>query len=371
MIRTYKYPLLPTRGQRLIMLDILESQRQLWNAALQERISFYDKTGGWKSFFDQCKSLTQCRVDDPELALLPANLQRFTLKRLNASYNLFFSNIRKKKKVSLPRFLGYGRLNCFGWNQWQGVKIVNQRLKFKGMRSGLRINWHRPLPSDDIRSCAISRRLGRWWISFQVRVEPKSLPSTGKSCGLDMGIENLVALDNGEMIPNLEHLKVLERRKKKAQRRLARAKRGSVNRTKRKLELGRTADKIKRARSTHLRQIASRLVREYDTIAIEDLKVSEMLDKDKNHRGLNRGIANASFGLLRQYLMEKAESAARQIILVKAAYTSQTCPKCGTVKKKALAQRQHICPCGSNLHRDTAAAKIILLRGLTIQKTAA
>ena len=82
MILTYKYRLLPTRRQHEALTAICESQRILYNAALEERIGCYQKTGGGLSYFTQCQSLTRCRAELPELAQAPVNLQRWTLKRL-------------------------------------------------------------------------------------------------------------------------------------------------------------------------------------------------------------------------------------------------------------------------------------------------
>ena len=82
----YKYRLLPNKRQYAALAEICESQRQLYNAALQERIDCYGKTGRGRSYIDQAKALTLCRRDIPEMAAIPANIQRGTLKRLEAAF---------------------------------------------------------------------------------------------------------------------------------------------------------------------------------------------------------------------------------------------------------------------------------------------
>ena len=86
MILTYRYRLLPTKSQHRALEAILESQRELYNAALQERIDAYRKAGIRRAYFDQLKALTEWRRCDPEGSALPVTLQRATLKRLDAAY---------------------------------------------------------------------------------------------------------------------------------------------------------------------------------------------------------------------------------------------------------------------------------------------
>ena len=346
-----------------MLCDILESQRQFYNAALQERIDCYQKTGKTLSFFDQCNSLTLCRAENPEMKLLPNCLQRGTLKALDIAYRACVKKRSQGIKTNMPRFKGRNWTSSFGFDVWNGIRLIGNRIKFKGMPSSLRVMFHRPLPNRDIKSCQFVRSLGRWYVCLQVEVEPEVWESTGKSCGIDLGIENFATLDNGDTIPSLERLNVLERRKKKVQRKLARCKRGSNNRKKVKESLSRASAKIKNSRKTWHRQIASKLFKKYDTITAEKLETANMLDKEKNHKGLNRSIANQGWGAFLQCLTEKAESAARQLILVDPAYTSQTCPSCGKVEEKALSQRLHACSCGYKAHRDVAAARVIKIRG--------
>src|SRR5258705_8163391 len=111
MILTYRYRLLPTKRQHRALEEILESQRQLYNAALEERIGAYRSAGISRTYFDQCKALTEWRQSDPEAAELPANLQRWTLKRLEDAYQSFFRRMRTGWKPGFPRFRGKGRFD--------------------------------------------------------------------------------------------------------------------------------------------------------------------------------------------------------------------------------------------------------------------
>ena len=107
MILTYKYRLLPTKRQYAALGAICESQRQLYNAGLEERIDCYRKTGKGVSHIDQYKSLTLCRRDLPEMATLPVALQRWTLKRLDDAFAGFFwsgkTESRQGRFSTVPR----------------------------------------------------------------------------------------------------------------------------------------------------------------------------------------------------------------------------------------------------------------------------
>src|SRR5207249_3118369 len=108
MILSYRYRLLPTKRQHRALETILESQRELYNAALEERIDAYRKTNVTRTYFDQSKALTVWRQSDRDASALPVNLQRATLKRLDEAYKGFFRRVKAGDKPGFPRFRGKG-----------------------------------------------------------------------------------------------------------------------------------------------------------------------------------------------------------------------------------------------------------------------
>jgi putative transposase len=124
---------MPDRRQHRALEAILESQRQLYNAALQERIDAYRKAGITRAYFDQTKALTEWRQSDPEASALPVNLQRATPKRLDEAYRAFFRRLDSEGKVGFPRFRGRGWFDSFGFRQFVGITLRGTRLRFKGM----------------------------------------------------------------------------------------------------------------------------------------------------------------------------------------------------------------------------------------------
>src|SRR5688572_5007606 len=223
MILTFRYRLLPTKRQHRVLEGILEAQRQLYNAGLEERVEAYRKAGVRRTYFDQCKSLTEWRRDDREAARFPANLQRWTLKRLDEAYRVFFRRVKAGGKPGFPRFRSRRRFDAFGFAANAGIRFEDGRIRFNGMPGALRVHLHRPLPEGcAIRSCVFRRGAKGWSAAFALRL-PDSSPLRGdRVVGVDLGISTFVSLSDGGFIPSLRAARRAERRIRVAQRALAR-----------------------------------------------------------------------------------------------------------------------------------------------------
>src|SRR5688572_19714078 len=148
MIITYRYRLIPTKRQHLVLEAILEDQRQLYNGALEGRIDAFRKVRLTRTYLDQAKALTEWRQTDPQAAWLPVALQRWTLKRLDEAYRSFFRRLKAGSKPGYPRFRGEGRFDTFGFRQFCGIRLRGNRVSFKGMPGSIRLHLHRPLPNE-------------------------------------------------------------------------------------------------------------------------------------------------------------------------------------------------------------------------------
>src|SRR5260221_14406330 len=290
MILTYRYRLMPTRQQHAALADLCESQRQLYNAALEERIGCYRATGEGRSYIDQCKGLTICRRDLPDMAALPLNIQRWTLKRVDDAFQAFFRRAKARNgKAGFPRFRGKARWDSFGFNQFKGISFDSKRLRFAGI-SSLRVRLPRPLPEDaDIRSCAFRRDGRRWSVCFQVAVAAAEKRVVETAVGLDLGITTLAHLSDGVPIPNPHVSRRTERAMRVKQRALVRCRRGSNRRRKVRATVARLHRKIANTRRTALHQASAMLVRNYDLIAVEALNMkglaAGMLARDVHDAG--------------------------------------------------------------------------------------
>jgi putative transposase len=359
MILTYRFRLLPTRQQHRALESILESQRQLYNAALEERIDAYRKAKIARTYFDQSKALTEWRHDDPEASALPLNVQRATLKRLDEAYKGFFRRVKNGGKPGFPRFRGKGRFDSFGFNQFQGISVQAARLRFKGMPGTLRVHLHRAMhPEAVIKSCVFRRDVKGWSVGLAAELPTPPLREGQRAVGLDLGITTFAALSDGAMIPSLRAARMAERRLRIAQCALSRKKRGSNGRGKGRMRVRRCHAATARRRANHLHQASARLIRDYEVIAIEALQV-----KGLARSSLAKDVHDASWTKFISFLRYKAAKAGARLIEVDARNTTQDCSGCGARVPKELGDRQHQCPhCGLSIDRDLNAARNILHR---------
>ena len=359
MILTYRYRLLPTKKQWAALEDILESQRQLYNAALEERIDAYRKRGLNRTYFDQARSLTEWRQSDSEGTKCPYRLQLNTLKRVDNAFRDFFRRAASGQKPGFPRFRGRGWFDTFGFRDASRLSFKRGRIRFKGLPGGLRVHLHRSIPSNaQCKAFHFHRSIKGWTILFVMQL-PDSPPRRGaRAVGVDLGILTFAMLSDGQTIPSLRAARKAERRLRVLQRALARKKRGSRRRAGSRASLARFHATIKNQRMNHLHQAAARLVRDYDTIAIESLNV----------KGLSEGMRakearDAAWGRFISLLRYKAERAGARLIEVDPWQSSQECCRCGSIVGKPLGERVHQCTaCGLCIDRDLNAARNILNR---------
>lgn len=357
LILTYKYRLLPNKRQHAAFAVILESQRQLYNGALEHRILAHRRNQKSITLYTQMKELAELR-QDLAFSNVPSNLQRWTLRRLEEAYQGFFRRVKAKgEKAGFPRFRGKGRWNSFGFSEFSGIQLKRKRLYFRGMPGGVRVHLHRALPDGKPLSCTFTRDHKGWSVCIHCRVPLHALPATGRQIGVDVGLKELAVLSTGEAISNPRVAKRAEREMRRRQRALARCKKGSNRRMKVRQAVTRCHARIKNTRNTYLHQVSCRLVGEHDLIAVEKLNVKGLAGGI-----LAKSVRDAGWSKLNQMLAYKAAKAGRELVEVKAAGTSQTCPDCGQVKAKTLAERVHRCDCGCVMNRDHASAVIVLQR---------
>jgi putative transposase len=363
VILTYRYRLLPLKSQHRALERLCAAQRELYNAALEERIDCYRKTGKTRTYIDQCKALTECRRELPEMGALPANLQRWTLKRMDDAFQGYFHRLKARSgKAGFPRFRGKERWEAFGFNEFSGIQFDGKRLRFAGMPGGIKLHLHRPLPDDaDIRSCVFRRDGSGWFICLQIKIEVAEKRTVASAVGVDLGLKVFAWCSDNVVIPNPRIAQRAEKELRRRQRALARCKRGSLRRHKVRAQVARLHRKIADTRNTWLHQKSAELVKRADVIVVEDLNVSNML----RHPTLARSIADASWSRFVSMLAYKAEKAGGHLIRVGPRNTSQECSGCHELVPKLLAVRTHACPsCGLVIPRDYNSSLNILRAGI-------
>lgn len=247
--------------------------------------------------------------------------------------------------------------------------VENDRLRFIGTSVCLprigRVRMREQLRfTGKIMSATVSRTADRWFISIQVDVGEYSKARTGNSSiGVDIGIKVATTISTGEQIQSPRPLKAQINKLRRTHRQLSSKKKGSKNRQKTNVKLAKLHARIANIRKDFLHKLTTRLCRENQVVAIEDLNVSGM----QQNRRLARAISDLGFYEFRRQLEYKAEIYGTQIVVIDRWFpSSKTCRKCGLIDDdQTLADRTFHCDgCGHAEDRDLNAAHNIRSAGL-------
>lgn len=362
--RSYKYRFYPTVEQAELLNRTFGCARLVWNKALAERTRRYREEGLDTSYVDTAKWLTAWKRD-PDLAFLRevsnVPLQQ-CLRALQTAFTEFFA-----KRTGYPRFKSRRKSRRSATFQNNAFSLRNGRLKLAKMPDPLNVRWHRRLPpgtepSKVTVSCDAS---GRWFVSLLVEETISAWPTVEPAIGIDVGVTHLVTLSTGEKVTNPRPLQKEQRKLAKAQKVLSRKAAASNNRAKTRVRVAAIHARIADRRRDRLHKVTTRLVRENQALAIEDLAVCNM---QKNH-SLARAISDASWSALREMLEYKTRWYGRDLLVVDRFFpSSKLCstPGCGfKYTTMALKVRSWTCPsCGTDHDRDVNAAKNVLAAGL-------
>jgi putative transposase len=363
--RAYRYRFYPTQEQEQLLRRTLGCVRLVYNKALhtrtqawyerQERVG-YSETSGMLTSWKKQQQLQFLN----EVSCVP--LQQ-GLRNLQKAFTNFWAgrakypNFKKKRTGGSAEFTR----SAFKWKEGQ--------LWLAKCSEPLPIRWSRTLPNG-CEPSTVTVKLdasGRWFISLLVddpTVQPQQ--PVDKVVGIDAGITSLITTSDGEKISNPKHFKRLRSKLRQAQKVLSGRVKGSNNREKARREVARIQVAITDARKDFLHKLTTRLVRENQTIAVEDLAVKNML---KNHK-LAQAIADASWAELVSQLEYKCQWYGRTLVKIDRWFpSSKRCGKCGhVVDKLPLDVREWDCPeCKTHHDRDINAAQNILAAGLAVK----
>jgi putative transposase len=215
---------------------------------------------------------------------------------------------------------------------------------------------------EQIKRVRVVRRADGYYVQFSIDQERiETHVPTNRMVGIDVGLNHFYTDSDGNTVENPRFLRKAEKALKCASRRVSRRTKGSKNRLKAIKKLGRTHLKVSRRRKDFAVRTARALIQSADLVAIEDLKVRNMV---KNHH-LAKFISDASWTLFRQWLEYFGFVFDVPVIAVAPHYTSIDCSNCGHEVKKTLSTRTHKCPhCGYIDGRDANAAINILMLAL-------
>ncbi|WP_406381448.1 RNA-guided endonuclease InsQ/TnpB family protein [Streptomyces sp. NBC_01618] len=362
--RAFKYRFCPTDAQAAELSRTFGCVRKVYNLALaarteawvrQERVN-YNATSAMLTAWKKTEELAFLN----QVSSVP--LQQ-TLRHLQTAFTNFFG-----KRAKYPRFKSRKKSRKSAEYTTSGFRFRDGALTLAKMTEPLDIVWSRPLPEGARPSTVTVSQdaAGRWFVSLlcdDPTVQP--LPATDSAVGIDVGLDHLLTLSTGEKIANPRHERRDRARLAKAQRKLSRKARGDgANRAKARRKVAEIHARIADRRRDLLHKLTTRLVRENQTLVIEDLTVRNMV---KNHT-LARAISDASWSEFRSMLEYKAAWYGREVIAVDRWFpSSKLCSACGTLTEKMpLNVRTWTCDCAATHDRDVNAAKNLLAAGLAV-----
>ena len=362
--KTFKYKLILTPMQERELGRLLGLCRSLYNAALEQRITAWQRLRVTLSRYQQEAELKDIRAAFPEYAAIHSHVLQDVLARLDKTYQAFVRRVQRGEKAGFPRYQGRDRWHSFTYKEYGNGATLDKGFLVLSKIGRIAVRWSRPLEGAP-KTVTISREADGWYVCVSCADVPvQALPATGQTTGIDLGIEAFATLSDGTRIFSPGWYRKAERALKTAQRRVSRRKKGGNRRRKAVTLLSRAHQRVRRQWQDFHHKTALALVRQHDTIYHEDLQVRNMV---KNHH-LAKSISDAGWSQFLSILSFKAVCAGRSVLAVHPAFTSQTCSGCGVLVAKGLSVRWHSCPeCGTSLHRDHNAAKNIERAGQALR----
>jgi len=360
----FKYRIYPNPHQLESLVKAFGCARVVWNDALAIYKDAY--LAGLPRPQDLDKLvITQAKKTEERAWLSEVSnivLQQ-SYRDLQQAWSNFFNSLkgeRKGKKVGFPKFKKKQSRQTIRFRAG-GFSVHSCSVKLAKI-GHIPMVVSRPLPSQPTSVTIIKDTIGRYFASFVVEIQQEVLPIVEDAVGIDLGLTHFAILNNGEKIANPKHHKKQLKRIKRANRKLSRCKKDSNRRKVAKLKLARLHAKIKDSRTDFLHKLTTRLVRENQALAIEDLNVSGLV----KNRKLSRAISDAGWYSFRMLLSAKCDLAGRHLSVINRwEATSQKCSTCGNSGgKKELHVREWECLyCGAVHDRDVNAANNIKVAG--------
>ncbi|MFN5855295.1 MAG: RNA-guided endonuclease InsQ/TnpB family protein [Pseudanabaenaceae cyanobacterium] len=361
--KAFKYRFYPTQAQETLLRRTIGCARLVYNRALAARTEAWHERQERVGYSETSTMLTNWKKQEDlqflnEVSCVP--LQQ-GLRHLQSAFTNFFAVRAKYPNFNKKHHGGSGEFSK------SSFKLKEGKVFLAKCSQPLDIRWSRELPKGAEPS-TITVKLspsGRWTVSMLLDVEIETVPESPNQIGLDLGITSLMALSNGEKIANPKTFKAKRRKLRKAQKVLSRKKKGSNNRHKARLKVAKVHAEISDARNDFLHKLTTRLVRENQVIAVEDLSVKNMV---KNHK-LALSISDASWSEIVRQLEYKCHWYGRTFAKIDRWFpSSKRCEHCGyVVDRLPLNVREWDCPkCSTHHDRDLNAAKNILAAGLAV-----
>ena len=363
MQKGIKFRIYPNREQQNLINQTLGCCRLIYNRGLAMRKEAFEN--GQKIGYSQTSTmLTELKrgEDFAFLNVVDSIALQQSLRDLDRGFTNFF-----QKRAAHPTFKSkHNRHQSYRTiNQGDNIRIVGKYIKLPKL--GL-VKIRQSMEVGKINNVTIEHTpTGKYFAVLNVEFEPQLRPNNGGMIGIDVGIKEFYSDSNGNVVANPKYLEKSIRKLIREQRKLSRKQKGSNNRNKQRVKVAKVHEKITNQRNDFLQKQSTMLIRENQTICIEELKIKNMM---RNHK-LAQHIGSASWSKFFDMLTYKAAWYGNDVVKVPTMYpSSQTCSCCGDKNPlvKNLAVRIWKCPnCHAVHKRDTNASINILNKGLQIQ----
>ena len=375
----YKYRFYPTNQQKKSLAQLFGCVRVVFNDALAlcKKSQKLPKTSKLSN-----KVITQAKKtkDRAWLSQVSSVALQQSVRDLGIAYKNFFDSLKGKRKgikIRSPKFKK--RRNQQTARLTRNAFSINNESVYLAKIGIVKPVWSREIPSVPSSVTIIKDSANRYFLSFVVEIEKQPAKPTNKTIGIDLGIKTFATFDTGEKIDAPKPLKKNLKRLRKLQRHLSRKRKGSKRYEQSRLKVAKLHAKIKDLRSDFLHKLSTEIIRENQTIVLEDLNVSGMIKKRcdpappkgareraPRDRKLSRAISDLGWREFRTFLEAKAEKYERDFrVIDRWEPTSQTCSSCGFRGGKLdLSIREWQClNCETTHDRDVNAAINIKVAG--------
>jgi putative transposase len=362
-IKSYKYRMYPNKEQQQFLERNFGAARFIWNALVANFNNY-----GTDSYI---KNMTEAdlKSDHPWLE----EVISYALQQKRIDFFEFMKqhfNKKRKKKLGRPKFKKKGvSIDSFripGQKMGYGTAFNSElgNVKLPKIKKPIKVKFDRQFKGQVKSVTIIKNKIDEYYISVCVEEEIQSLPQTYRDVGIDLGLNDLLILSDGTRFHNPKLFRKTQAELKTAQKHLSRKTKESNRYNKQKLKVAKIYRKIFRQREWYLHNISLWLVKNFDSIILEDLNVSGMM----KNRSLAKSIADACWSTLVGMISYKSKWHGKEVLQIGRFFpSSKLCSSCGHryKGKMDLSVREWACSsCGTHHDRDLNAAKNIYKEGM-------
>lgn len=363
MLKSYKYRIYPNKKQQELISKFFGCTRFIYNLGLEAKNIAWGSDRKKISCFDLIRQITDLKKDCTWLKESPNQSLQMSLINLEKAYINFF------KGKGFPKFKDKNSKQSCQFIKNVSVSIDTGIIKLPKLKQ-VKCIFDREFVGT-IKTTTLSKTTtGKYFVSILVenqdQIPEKKPVIETTTVGIDLGIKTLAVLSDGTEIPNPRWFRKAQKNLKRQQRSLARKKKGSKRRDKQRLVVAKVHEKIKNQRNDYLHKTTTEIIRNYDTIVVEDLNVSGMM----KNRKLSKAIGEIGWSEFRKQLSYKSEWYGKNLLVIgRFEPSSKICSCCGKINKELkLSDRKWSCfSCGIIHDRDKNAAINIKNFGLRKQ----